>query len=79
MNTVIRHARARHMQVRVNGGPDELVFEVADDGVGLDEPYVSGLGVTSMRSRIQALGGTFDLAAGAVSGTLLKARLPVHA
>ena len=78
MNNVIRHARARHVQVRVNGGPDELVLEVADDGVGLDEPYVSGLGVTSMRSRIQALGGTFDLAAGAVSGTHLKARLPVR-
>ena len=60
MNNVIRHARARHVQV------------------GLDEPYVSGLGVTSMRSRIQALGGTFDLAAGAVSGTHLKARLPVR-
>jgi two-component system NarL family sensor kinase len=77
MNNVIRHARARHVQVRVNGSPDELVLEVADDGVGLDEPYVSGLGVTSMRSRIQALGGTFDLAPGAVSGTTLKARLPV--
>jgi signal transduction histidine kinase len=78
MNNVIRHARARHVQVRVNGGPDELVLEVTDDGVGLDEPYVSGLGVTSMRSRIQALGGTFDLAAGAVSGTHLKAKLPVR-
>ena len=69
MNNVIQHAHARHAQVRVNGGPDELVLEVADDGVGLDEPYVSGLGVTSMRSRIQALGGTFDLAAGVVNGT----------
>ena len=78
MNNVIQHAHARHVQVRVNGGPDELVLEVADDGVGLDEPYVSGLGVTSMRSRIQALGGTFDLAAGAVSGTHLKAKLPVR-
>ena len=78
MNNVIQHARARHVRVRVNGGPDELVLDVADDGVGLDEPYVSGLGVTSMRSRIQALGGTFDLAAGAVSGTHLKARLPVR-
>jgi signal transduction histidine kinase len=77
MNNVIQHAHARHAQVKVNGGPDELVLEVADDGVGLHQPYVSGLGVTSMRSRIQALGGTFDLAAGAESGTTLKARLPV--
>jgi two-component system NarL family sensor kinase len=78
MNNVIQHAHARHAQVRVNGGPDELVLEVADDGVGLDEPYVSGLGVTSMRSRIQALGGTFDLTAGVVNGTHLKAKLPLR-
>jgi signal transduction histidine kinase len=78
MNNVIQHAHARHAQVKVNGGPDELMLEVADDGVGLDEPYVSGLGVTSMRSRIQALGGTFDLTAGVVNGTRLKAKLPLR-
>ena len=34
-----------------------------DDGVGLGQPYVSGIGITSMRSRVQALGGIFDLGA----------------
>ena len=29
MNNVVRHARARHAQVRVNGGAEELVLEVA--------------------------------------------------
>lgn len=79
INNVVRHARARHVQVTVNGGPDHVALEVRDDGVGIHEPYVSGLGITSMRSRVQALGGSFDLAAGPTGGTRLSARVPVRA
>jgi len=79
LNNVIRHAHARHVQVTVNGGSDSVALEVRDDGVGIHEPYVSGLGITSMRSRVQALGGTFDLAREPAGGTRLTARVPVHA
>ena len=63
----------------MNGGPDYVALEVRDDGIGIHEPYVSGLGITSMRSRVQALGGTFDLAGGPAGGTRLTARVPVRA
>ena len=56
----------------------ELVVKVADDGVGLSQPYVSGIGITSMRSRVQALGGVFDLGTAPNGGTLLQARIPVE-
>ena len=56
----------------------ELVVKIADDGVGLGRPYVSGIGITSMRSRVQALGGVFDLGAAPNGGTLLQARMPVE-
>jgi two-component system, NarL family, sensor kinase len=79
MNNVVRHAHARHVQVTVKGGPDHVALEVRDDGIGISEPYVSGLGITSMRSRVQALGGSFDLAAGPTGGTRLSARVPVRA
>ena len=59
-------------------GSGELVLSVADDGVGLGQPYVSGIGITSMRSRVQALGGVFDLGAAPGGGTLLQARIPVE-
>jgi signal transduction histidine kinase len=55
----------------------ELVLRVADDGVGLAQPYVSGIGITSMRSRVQALGGVFTLGAAPDGGTTLEARIPV--
>jgi signal transduction histidine kinase len=54
------------------------VLHVADNGVGLAQPYVSGIGITSMRSRVQALGGVFALDAAANGGTLLQARIPVE-
>ena len=78
VHNVVRHARARHVRVTVNGSAEEFVLEVSDDGVGLKKPYVSGVGITSMRSRVQALGGTFDLVPGKSNGTRLTARLPIH-
>ena len=35
-------------------------LRVIDDGHGIAQPYVSGMGITSMRKRAEALGGTFD-------------------
>jgi signal transduction histidine kinase len=61
INNVVRHAHAAHAEVslRLVDGTVELI--VSDDGVGISQPYVSGLGITSMRSRIEALGGLFDM------------------
>jgi two-component system, NarL family, sensor kinase len=62
LNNVVRHAHAEHCEVTVTLASGELVVKVTDDGVGLSRPYVSGIGITSMRSRVKALGGVFDLA-----------------
>jgi signal transduction histidine kinase len=78
LNNVVGHAHAKHCEVSITLAPRELVLRVADDGVGLRQPYVSGIGITSMRSRVQALGGVFDLGAASGGGTLLQARIPVE-
>jgi signal transduction histidine kinase len=78
LNNVVGHAHAKHCDVSVTLAPSELVVHVVDDGVGLGQPYISGIGITSMRSRVQALGGTFDLGAAPGGGTLLQARIPVE-
>jgi signal transduction histidine kinase len=78
LNNVVRHAHAKQCDVTVTLASGELVVTVADDGIGLGRPYVSGIGITSMRSRIQALGGVFDLGAAPDGGTLLQARIPVE-
>ena len=77
LNNVVGHAHAQHCEVTVTLTPGELDLNVKDDGVGLKQPYVSGIGISSMRSRVQALGGTFNLTAAPDRGTLLQARIPV--
>ena len=78
LNNVVRHAHASQCDVTVTFESGELVLRVADNGVGLAQPYVSGIGITSMRSRVQALAGVFALGASPEGGTLLQARIPVE-
>jgi two-component system NarL family sensor kinase len=78
LNNVVGHVRAKHCEVSVTRAPGELVLRVVDDGVGLGQPYVSGIGITSMRSRVQALGGVFELGPRPDAGTRLRARIPVE-
>ena len=78
LNNVTRHAHAGHCDVTLTLDSGELVLLVTDDGVGLSQPYVSGIGITSMRSRVQALGGVFALGAAADGGTWVRARIPVE-
>jgi signal transduction histidine kinase len=77
INNVVRHAHAERCDVGVTLASGELVLHVADNGDGLAQPYVSGIGITSMRSRVQSLGGGFALGAAPDGGTLLQARIPV--
>ena len=57
----MRHAHATSGDITLRRREHELELVVTDDGVGIAQPYVSGIGITSMRSRVQALGGTFEL------------------
>ena len=81
LNNIERHARAGRVELRLSREPGAIVLSIRDDGRGFDVEAVSaspqrGLGLSSMRERVEALGGRFDLSSGG-SGTLLSARLPV--
>jgi signal transduction histidine kinase len=55
-----------------------LALTIADDGRGLPEHHLTGIGLTSMRERATELGGTFAITRAANGGTLLAVRLPLH-
>jgi signal transduction histidine kinase len=63
LNNVARHALAQEVLVRVVAGPEGVLVEVADDGVGFDPEAVSrgSLGLASMRERVDLLGGSLDV------------------
>lgn len=80
LNNVERHARASRIDVVLTREADRLLLQFRDNGCGFDVEAVAqsprrGLGLDSMRERLEALGGQFDISSGS-SGTLLSARLP---
>jgi len=77
ITNVVRHARATSAAITLRRSEHLLELAVTDDGVGIAQPYVSGIGITSMRSRVQALGGSFELTPRPGGGTILSARVPL--
>ncbi|GGT20932.1 hypothetical protein GCM10010254_46740 [Streptomyces chromofuscus] len=66
------------MCVRLHYGSEELTVRVDDDGTtDPARPPLPGTGLTGMRERVTALGGTLDAAPRAEGGFSVRARLPL--
>jgi two-component system sensor histidine kinase UhpB len=61
MTNVLRHANADEMHVAVVNEGQKVKVEVSDNGIGMAPDLVFGRGLTGMRERARALGGTFEL------------------
>jgi two-component system, NarL family, sensor histidine kinase DesK len=71
-----RHARASHVEVRLQEVNNEAVLTVQDNGRG--GALKPGNGLTGMAERLRALGGSLHVQT-ATPGTLLSLRLPMQA
>jgi two-component system NarL family sensor kinase len=78
VTNVLRHARAARVVVRIQRRPGVLEVEVLDDGVGMTEPYVAGVGIGSMRRRALELGGSCTVGPGPTRGTRVCATFPLE-
>jgi signal transduction histidine kinase len=73
---VARHSQARHVTVELADQGEEIVLTVEDDGRGFDLRQVEkGIGLDSMRERLEALGGRLDLSSRMSGGTKVMATL----
>ena len=65
--------------MKLSGNAGTLTLSVADDGVGFDPSDVTGkgLGLVSIRERVEAVGGSLDIRSSA-SGTELQVVVPVR-
>ncbi len=61
ITNVLRHAQATEMRLKANLPDDKVVVEISDNGIGMPANVVMGRGLTGMRERVRALGGTFEL------------------
>jgi signal transduction histidine kinase len=78
LQNAVRHGSARKVTVDLTGSPKGLTLMIVDDGVGFDVDAVSakGLGLISMRERLEPLGGTLEIHSRPGAGTRLKAFVP---
>ncbi len=83
LTNVRKHAGARSATVHLTAHrPDRLQVVIADDGQGFAagsprHGQARSLGLTSMRERVEALGGTFQVHSQPGSGTQVTAILPL--
>ena len=79
LTNIIRHAKAKNVEMSFEIVNDVIKVLVRDDGVGLDlagRQFRSSHGITGMRHRVQALGGTFNMKSKPGEGTVLEIRVP---
>jgi signal transduction histidine kinase len=81
LNNVVRHAQTDRAEVTLRLGDEAVSLLVEDPGVGFDPTHVSSsashLGLTSMRERVRALGGTLEIESQSGAGTRIKVEAPL--
>jgi len=79
MTNAVRHGRAEHVSVDArethDGSVAHIAISVRDDGGGIAPDHRVGLGLSGMRERVEALGGTLVLDNG-TPGTVVRIRIP---
>jgi signal transduction histidine kinase len=79
MHNIITHSQAKNVQVELGADDTRISLRIIDDGVGFDPSHArAGLGLESMRQRVQAVGGFIDISSSPNSGTRIEVRVPFH-
>jgi signal transduction histidine kinase len=79
LNNVVKHASATEVTITLSTQDNTIVMSVEDNGTGIVPGAVkpNTLGLTSMRERVEQLGGTIEFTAGAGgTGTTVRVKVP---
>lgn len=76
LTNVVRHAQASRATVRLRYDDDAITLQVDDDGTAGGTGIAEGNGITGMRERSTAIGGTLTAGPRAGGGFRVAARLP---
>jgi signal transduction histidine kinase len=82
VSNIIRHAKARNVDIRISEENGWLNMAIADDGIGINPAYVSGSpqgnGITGLVRRIRELNGTVAISP-LDRGTSVEIGIPLRA
>ena len=78
LHNVIAHSDAAEVRIDVDGRGGALFMTIEDDGVGFDvnSPLGEGLGLISMRERLECVGGALTISSCPGAGTRIEIVIP---
>jgi PAS domain S-box-containing protein len=80
LHNIVKHSGAKSITVRLTRSDGDLGLEIRDDGVGFDVEaarLAAGLGLISMRERINLISGEFKISSSTGQGTTITVRAPI--
>jgi signal transduction histidine kinase len=82
LQNVVKHSGSHHASVELSGTADSIRLRVTDDGVGFVPDSAGGdggLGLVSMRERLNLVGGEIAIDSRPSGGTRIDVRVPLTA
>ena len=81
LHNIAKHSRAEKFSVRLSTTNSRLSLQIADDGVGFSPraAHLRGFGLTGMRERAAALGGSMKILSKPAKGTRIQISFPLSA
>ena len=80
LTNILRHARARHVQIEMQRRDGGLFVKIADQGIGLPADWrrkANAFGLVGIEERIYALGGTFSIVSHPGRGMAIIVSIPL--
>jgi len=77
---ILKHSAAKNVDISLDMDDETLLMRIADDGCGIPAGRFTAIashGLASMRHRVRALGGRFEVRAPSAGGTMLVVQIPV--
>lgn len=69
----LKHAKCKHIQIKLHEEEDILMIELIDDGIGFDtEKQSAGIGLSNMQRRAESLGAKYSFHSEIGKGTSVK-------
>lgn len=78
LNNTLKHSSATFVSIDIQSIDGWIQMEICDNGRGFDPDAMAksgGLGLTSMRERLEKLGGEFELESSPGSGTKIRVKI----
>ncbi len=83
LTNIGKHSQAKNVSVSISKNADSVLFSIEDDGIGFDKrlidaksPEERGLGLVTMRGRVQMMGGVLTIRSEEGKGTRITLSIP---